>query len=94
MNLTNLEKQTYNALIDLCMDQSDADVKDLADFTGLEKSTLKGAVGSLVKKGMAEVGEESRDFKNFKTINPIINGFSMSFGCDEYDEAEAETFKL
>ena len=98
MNVTNeytdLEKKIFNALVDICMDDVESDVSDLSSETGLTKNTVKGVVGSLVKKGVVHVDKEQRDHRAFMTINPIVNGETLSFGCDQYDEEEIEEFKI
>lgn len=95
MTCTDLEKQIYNAIIDICVEYPEADVEDIRQHTGLNTNTIKGAVGSLVKKGLLHVDEEKRDFKTFKTINPIDkNGSTLGFMCDSLDDDEIEALKL
>lgn len=96
MNITTteLEKQVFNALIDICMEECESDMQDLIETTGLEMNTIKGVVGSLVRKELVTTEEEKRNFKTFLCIRPIIHGDALSFGCDEYTEEDAEIFKL
>lgn len=91
---TELERIVFNALIDICMDAPEADVNDLSRYTDLPKDTVKGVVGSLKKKSVIEVGSERRDYRVFQTINPIINGDLLCFGCDHFDSSEVEKFKV
>ena len=93
-NFTDLEKKAFNAIIDLCMDECEADCKDIVDYIGIDIKSVKGVVGSLVKKGLVEVGSENRGGNNFMTINPLINGDLLSFGRDLYDNDEIETYKI
>lgn len=94
MEYTDLEKTVFNALVEFCVDNPEADVNDLSSDTGLAKDTIKGVVGSLVKKEIVQVGKEKRSGKDFMTINPIVNDELLSFGCDEYSEEEIESFKI
>jgi predicted transcriptional regulator len=94
MEYTNLEKTVFNALLEFCIDNPEADVHDLSSNTGLSKESIKGVVGSLVKKEIVQVGKDKRNGKDFNTINPIVNNELLSFGCDEYSEAEIESFKI
>ncbi|MCF2901151.1 helix-turn-helix domain-containing protein [Pseudoalteromonas sp. OFAV1] len=91
---TDLEKLVFNTLVDHCMDDVEADIDDLSLKTRLTVSTVKGVIGSLVKKGVVHVDSEKRDFKTFKTINPIIDGKTLSFGGDQYDQEEIDAYKL
>ena len=86
---TNLEKKTFNALIDICMDDYEANIKELSESTGIEISSLRGVVGSLVKKGLAQCNTEIRQGKKFEGINPIVNEELFCFGCDSYDFDDA-----
>lgn len=92
---TDLEKQVYNAIVEICVEYPEANVEDIAEDTGLNKNTIKGVVGSLVKKEMVHVDEDKRDFKTFKTINPLdSNGVAVGFMCDTHDDEEIEAMKL
>lgn len=94
MEYTNLEKTVFNALVEFCIDNPEADVNDLSNNTGLSKESVKGVIGSLVKKEIVQVGKEKRSGKEFLTINPIINNELLSFGCDEYSEEDIKSFKI
>jgi hypothetical protein len=93
-NYTDLEKKVFNAIIDLCMDACEADCKDIVDYIGVDIKSVKGVVGSLVKKGLVQVGSEYRGGNNFMTIHPLIDGDLLSFGCDLYDDDEIEEYKI
>ena len=94
MTYTKLEVTVFNKLVDICAYCCDADVADLSNETGLSKNTIKGVVGSLVKKDLVVVGEETRERKIFLTINTIIDGEAFAFGCDNQTEEEIENLKL
>ena len=103
MTYTELEVTVFNKLVDICVDAHEADVTDLSNETGLPKITVKGVIGSLVKKELVVVGVEYRDScilgdavnsKKFMTINPIINGDAFAFGCDNYTDEETQNLKI
>lgn len=57
---TQLERRVYNTMAELSMDGAAIGVEDIATETGLPLPVVKGAVGSLTKKGKA-VCDEPRD---------------------------------
>lgn len=89
---TELEKKVYNALIDFVSGDYSADLSDLSQSTGLTEETVKGVVGSLVKKGKVETEEEVRGGKRFVDINPSLD--CASFLCDNYSEDEIQGLKI
>ena len=91
---TDLEKTVFNALVEFCFDECEANTNDLVTATGLAQDTIIGVVGSLVKKNIVQVGEDQRNGAKYKTINPIVNGELFSFGCDEYDWDNINTLKI
>lgn len=61
LNLTSLEIQVLEAFIGLLYAEpgySDVDVSDLAHVTEISSKTLRGALGSLVKKEIVSVEKE------------------------------------
>lgn len=94
VNYTDLEKQVFNSIVDICMDECEANCKDIQHETGIDIKSIKGALGSLVKKGMVVVGQNVRSGKKYMTTNPIINDGYLSFGYDSYDEIEILEYKL
>ena len=55
LNLTELETKTLNTYIDCLYAEpgfSDVDVNDLSEILGISTKVLRGALGSLVKKGI------------------------------------------
>tara|TARA_Y100000310_G_C19955795_1_gene478951 strand:+ start:88 stop:384 length:297 start_codon:yes stop_codon:yes gene_type:complete len=94
---TELEKKIFNAALDFCFDNCEADVNDLSSITGLNKDTVKGVVGSLTKKGLVGVGKEKRGGKVYLSINPYVGEGRediVSYGCDEYTADELEALKI
>lgn len=91
---TALEKKVYNSILDLCWDEVEADVRDIANDTGLEINTIKGVVGSLSKKDMLSFNEEIRNGKKFLGIWPIVNNEPISYGWDLFTQEEYSKFKI
>jgi DNA-binding MarR family transcriptional regulator len=56
-NFTELETQVYEAAQN---DDYSSSAKEIAAKTGLDIKTVKGVIGSLVKKGRMQVEEEER----------------------------------
>lgn len=88
-NYTEKEILVYNTMIDICFDDPDSNVEEISEITTLSVNTVKGVIGSLVKKGLVMVESD-----NCNTVNPIVKGEILSYGCDHYDEDEIEEFKL
>lgn len=58
LNLTELESKTLQAFIDGLYAEpgfSDVDVNDIADELGISTKIIRGALGSLVKKGIVQI---------------------------------------
>ena len=58
LNLTELESKTLQSFIDHLYAEpgfSDVDVKDIAKDLGIDTKVIRGALGSLVKKGIVQV---------------------------------------
>jgi hypothetical protein len=65
INLTELESKTLNAFIRGLYAEpgfSDVDVNDLSSILGISTKVLRGVVGSLVKKGIVFVDENTCGF--------------------------------
>ena len=81
--LTKLETTVYTAAVEICLggDYS-VDAKDLAAQAGLDVKTVKGAMGSLVKKDrMVSNGAEIRGGQVFHDAFPKNDsGQICSFG--------------
>lgn len=62
LNLTALEVQVLESFISQLYAEagySDVDVSDLAEITGISSKTLRGALGSLVKKEIVSVDKNA-----------------------------------
>jgi DNA-binding MarR family transcriptional regulator len=58
LNLTELETKTLQSLIDGLYAEpgySDVDVKDISKDLGIDTKIIRGALGSLVKKGIVQI---------------------------------------
>jgi len=58
LNLTELETKTLTTFVGCLYAEpgfSDVDVKDLSEVTGISTKSIRGALGSLVKKGVITV---------------------------------------
>jgi DNA-binding MarR family transcriptional regulator len=67
LNLTELETKTINTFVGCLYAEpgfSDVDVKDLSEVTGISTKSIRGALGSLVKKGVV-------------TVNPNDSGYDI-----------------
>jgi hypothetical protein len=65
INLTELESKTLNAFIRGLYAEpgfSDVDVNDLSSILGISTKVLRGVIGSLVKKGIVFVDENTCGF--------------------------------
>ena len=80
--LTKLETVVYKAAVEICLGGGySVDAKDLADQTGLDVKTVKGVMGSLVKKDRMEShGAEIRGGQVFHDAFPKFDGKICSFG--------------
>jgi len=89
---TDLEKKVYNALIDFVEHEYSADLSDLSNSTGLKEDTIKGVIGSLVKKGKVVTEENIRAGRRFVDFHPFLE--NCSFLCDSYTNEEIQGLKL
>jgi len=78
--LTPLESQCYKAALNDGMEDYSSSVKEIAERTGIAVASVKGAVGSLVKKGLLVAEEENRNGTTFLDIFPIWCGEFIAFG--------------
>ena len=65
LNLTELETKTLQSLINGLYAEpgfSDVDAKDIATATGISTKVIRGALGSLVKKGIVWI-EDIEDYE-------------------------------
>ncbi|CAH9013892.1 putative helix-turn-helix domain-containing protein [Vibrio phage 277E43-1] len=89
ITLTDLEKQVYNAAVEICFEDCSATASELSEFLNLPVNSVKGAIGSLVKKNLLTVENE----RGFSECNPLIQGKVLSFGWDDYNKEEIDRFK-
>lgn len=87
--LTDLEKQVYNTAIEICFEDCSATASELSEVLNLPINSVKGVIGSLVKKNLLMV----ENGRGYNECNPLIQGSVLSFGCDEYEEEELNRFK-
>jgi DNA-binding MarR family transcriptional regulator len=66
LNLTQLEEQVLTSLIDSLYAEpgfSDVDAKDIANSTKIDIKSVRGGLGSLVKKGMVSIDGNSSGYQ-------------------------------
>lgn len=79
--MTHREKMVLAAITDVCEDDYSADMADVKSATGFDAPTIKGIVGSLVKKGKVIAEEEERDGMIFFDWFPVNDkGECLNFG--------------
>ena len=94
MAYTNLEIKVFNKVLDVCYDDYCASAKDLAKTLDLPINTVKGVLGSLVKKGKVQCEEEERSQTVFLDVHAIVNDCGCSYGFENYDEEEYKQYYL
>lgn len=82
MKLTKLEKIVYESVKEECKHEYSSDVKTISTDTGLPVNTVKGVVGSLVKKGLVECTTDIRDNTEFNDIFAIVDGELWSYAIE------------
>ena len=92
MNITELETKVLEIIWHSSFDYG-TDAKEISRETGLDIKTVKGALGSLVKKKLAFAETEERGGVVFHDIFPVFNGKVVAFDGenmdqDEYDEMD------
>jgi len=79
--LTELESKVYDAAVAQCDYDYCSSVKELASILKIDVNSVKGAVGSLVKKGRMAVESEVRGGTKFFDLFPVNeDGKLLSFG--------------
>lgn len=91
---TNLEIRVFNEIVDLNCRGYGAEFTDLAANLGIPQSSLKGVLGSLVKKELIEVDKWEVEGRSYSEAFPIINGESKSHLHDFLTDAEINELKL
>lgn len=79
--MTELETELYNALLVLCDADFSAGVVDLSEYLDIEQNTVKGGIGSLVKKGKVFCEQEKRGNVVYFDLFPMDDeGNRLSWG--------------
>ena len=79
--MTELETKVLEAIKEDCEMDYSSSLKEVAERTGLDYSTIKGVVGSLVKKGKVYAEQEQRGGKVFMDLFFVKeDGEVLSFG--------------
>ena len=79
--MTELETKVLEAIKTDCEMDYSSSLKEVAERTGLDYSTIKGVVGSLVKKGKVYAEQEKRGGKVFMDLFYLNeDGQTLSFG--------------
>ena len=79
--MTNLEQQVLAAIKADCEQDFSSSVKEVAAATGLDVKTVKGVVGSLVKKDRVAAEQEERGGRVFLDLfYKSESGEVLSFG--------------
>ncbi len=91
MSYTELETRVFNSILSICYEDYSTTVAEIATELGEKQATIKGAVGSLVKKNKVMV-DFDQGRVNAETgkwgaheIFPLFEGrddWNGSFGCD------------
>ena len=77
LNLTELESKTLTAFTDCLYAEpgfSDVDVSDISECTGISTKSIRGALGSLVKKGVVTINKND---SGYDIIDLNINYWSL-----------------
>ena len=99
VQLTSLEKQVWSALCLHVYEYTECEVKHLAEATELNQASIKGVIGSLVKKGLVRTCHEELGTLGIMTeyFEPQIvelekdesfQNASMGYACDYYSETD------
>jgi hypothetical protein len=77
LKLTELESKTLNTFIGCLYAEpgfSDVDVNDISECTGISTKSIRGALGSLVKKGVVTINKND---SGYDIIDLNINYWSL-----------------
>ena len=77
LNLTELESKTLTAFTDCLYAEpgfSDVDVSDISECTGISTKSIRGALGSLVKKGVVTINKND---SGYDIIDLDVNYWSL-----------------
>lgn len=84
-SLTEGEEKVLRALYDICFGECFAEVSDVVSETGYDQNSVKGYLGSLVRKGYAISDEFDVNDRMYHGTCPILEGKPVSFGWDHYN---------
>lgn len=82
MNLTEMENKVYESVKEECKREYSSGVIAISNDTGIGVNSVKGVVGSLVKKGLLEVQEEERCSMIFHDIFAIVDDELWSYAIE------------
>lgn len=83
IKLTALEQRAYNAIVEITADDYSASAKDVAKKIKEPVQTIKGAIGSLAKKGVIICETEERGGVIFHDVRPNESGGRSAYWeCD------------
>ncbi len=91
MNITSLEEKTLNTYISCLYAEpgfSDVDVNDLSQEMGIPTKIIRGALGSLVKKGIITI---NRNDSGYDIIDLNVNYWGLV--NEEWEQAATEIYK-
>lgn len=88
-NLTNLEQRVLSAIAAEGMVGYCTDLADIKKRTGMELASIKGVVGSLVKKGLVAAEEDHRNGRVCHDLFLRIDGECLCFGDESGNLTES-----
>lgn len=77
LKLTELESKTLNTFVGCLYAEpgfSDVDVSDISECTGISTKSIRGALGSLVKKGVVTINKND---SGYDIIDLDVNYWSL-----------------
>lgn len=87
-DLNQNEQAVLTAIAKHCFDDFSSSVVEVAEDTGISLASVKGYVGSLVKKGYVDAETEKRGGETFFDLWLLVGGQRVGFGCDQFDSVE------
>ncbi len=88
--LTDLERKVYVNVLEESMVEYCTSVKEISLQLELDIKTVRGVVGSLVKKMLVYAETEVRDGITFHDLFPFTPNASASYGNENLEEDEIE----
>ena len=95
--VTENEMTVYKAIIEYCYDDCGAELKPLSARTKIEINSLRGVLGSLIKKGLVAITEDERPTASgfdWYDVDIYYSTFSENcwYMCDEFTQEEIQEF--